>query len=217
MRGSGSTRLSVAFTLLKFCTRPLAINLNVTQVRMVPPGIREAPADPSQQAAATSMQSVVTVVPDHLDLQMQPPQPAKNGTEHSMRHDKPLVAVQTGPAAPKHPIDELYDSRQTKCCTVNSKSFLIALGIVICLLCGAIVGPVYYTQVVLPRDRARAAAAAGGPCPQAPTTMYVLPPLTRQFVDDFTVINTSSWTYVIGDGSDKGWEFKGWGNEELQV
>jgi hypothetical protein len=160
--------------------------------------------------------AVLTVEPGLIDLPLQrdiPPSPRGASEESCIPAKPPSATVGSQAFSAKHPIDQLYGEPDKQCCTIRSKGGLIALGIGICLLCGAVVGPVYYTQVVLPNDRARAAALASA----LPPITYKLPPLTTQFLDEFTSINMSSWSYVIGDGSDRAWDFKGWGNQELQV
>jgi hypothetical protein len=125
------------------------------------------------------------------------------------------AAASAPAAAPRHPVDQLNDDlEKTGFWRSLSKTQIVCFIVLFLAICGAVVGPVYYTQVVLPQDRAWAAANA--PVPPTPA-VYILPPLTPQFLDDFNTINATSWNYVTGDGTDKGWFFKGWGNDEKQV
>ena len=153
--------------------------------------------------------------PSHMNIHIRGPNAPRKSSEWpstSLSGEKGAAA----PAAiPRHPVDQLNDELEKKGFWRSlSKTQIVCFIVLFLAVCGAIVGPVYYTQVILPKDRAWRAANA----PVAPTpAVYIMPPMTTQFLDDFNSVNTSSWNYVIGDGTDKGWFFKGWGNDEKQV
>eukprot|EP00879_Flechtneria_rotunda_P003784 GHRR01004024.1.p1 GENE.GHRR01004024.1~~GHRR01004024.1.p1 ORF type:complete len:484 (+),score=94.29 GHRR01004024.1:171-1622(+) len=92
------------------------------------------------------------------------------------------------------------------------RTFVIWGVIMAVVIVPAVVGSVYYTQVLLPQWRAADAAKIKPAVPPLPP----MAPLTLVMYDEFNSFNQDSWRYAYGNGLERGWSFKGFGNDELQ-
>ncbi|WIA41536.1 hypothetical protein OEZ86_008906 [Tetradesmus obliquus] len=96
--------------------------------------------------------------------------------------------------------------------TKKLRNTLIWVALCVVIVVPAVVGPVYYFQVLLPREKAWKEANAPKPVPPLPP----LVPLTEVFYDGFSSVSSVSWTPRVGNGLDKGWDFYGFGLSEKQ-